>query len=138
MGARGPHDDFDTAKNVIAAAYADFNLNQDIGAVREHISDEVEYVTRYGTFHGPERFVDEIDSQTDRWKLQTDIEEFIDAGEGAVIILTKLSRIDPESGEVEWKAWPAAVLRILDRKLVFFEAYVDRRRALADYGVARD
>jgi hypothetical protein len=39
------------------------------------------------------------------------------------------------SGDVVWKAWPAAVVRVLDGKLAFFEGYVDRRAALAALGV---
>jgi hypothetical protein len=138
VGAPGPHDDFEDAKKVIRAAYAEFNLNQDLEAIREkYIADDLEYVNRYGTFNGPERYLSDLRTQADRWNLQTEVEEILDAGGGALVVLTKFSRIDADSGEVEWKAWPAAVMRVNGGKMVFFEGYVDRRDAFSDYGLER-
>lgn len=138
MGAKGPHDDFETARKIITAGYANFNVDQDLDAIRDrYLGDDLEYVTRLGTFHGPERFVGDLRAQVGRWTLQVDLEEVIDAGEGAVLALATVSRIDPDSGEVEWKAWPGAVMRIHGGRMVFFEGYVDRRKALAEYGLER-
>jgi hypothetical protein len=136
MGARGPHDDFETAKKTIHAAYAEFNLTQDGDELhRKYISDELEYVTRQGTFHGPDQFLSELEVQRQKWALESEVEDVIDAGEGAIIVRIKFSRIDRETGDVAWKAWPAVVVRIQNGKFVFFEGYIDPRRALADFGV---
>jgi ketosteroid isomerase-like protein len=136
MGARGPHDDFETAKETIHAAYAEFNLTQDRDALRrKYLSDELEYVTRQGTFQGTDQFLSELEVQQQKWTLESEVEEVIDAGEGAIIGRIKFMRVDRETGEVAWKAWPAVVLRVHNGKLVFFEGYIDPRRALADFGV---
>jgi hypothetical protein len=73
--------------------------------------------------------------QQRKWRIETEIEEIIDAGEGALVLMAKVRRVNGASGEVVWKAWPAAVVRVLEGKLVFFEGYVDRRAALAALGV---
>ena len=70
----------------------------------------------------------------EEWRVEVEIEEIVDAGEGA-IVLNKVRRIDKETGKVVFKAWPAIVVRVHNGKFVFFEGYVDRRKALADLGV---
>jgi hypothetical protein len=136
MGARGPHDDFETAKKTILAAYAEFTLTQDSDELRrKYISDELEHVTRHGPFHGPDHFLSELEVQKRKWVLDSEVEDIIDAGDGAIIVIAKFTRVDKETGKVAWKAWPATVIRIKDGKMVFNEGYVDRRKALADYGV---
>jgi ketosteroid isomerase-like protein len=136
MGARGPHDDFDTAAARLREGYAGFSERQDLEELRrDWVSPDLEYVTRHGTFHGTDRYFSEIEVQQRKWRIETEVEEIVDAGEGALVILAKVRRVDGDSGEVVWKAWPAAVVRVLDGKLVFFEGYVDRRAALAALGV---
>jgi len=135
MGARGPHDDFESAKRVIRAAFAQFSLDQDLDAARAHIDDDAEYVTRDGTFRGTDRWYGELAMQMKEWRVEIEIEENVDAGEGAIILLNRVQRVDKETGEVVFKAWPAMVVRLHDGKFVFFEGYVDRRKALADLGV---
>ena len=136
MGARGPHDDFETASKAILAAYAEFTMNQDRDELRrKYLSDELEYVTRQGTFHGPDQYLSELEVQQRKWNVEVEPDDIIDAGEGAIIALVKFMRVDKETGTVDWKVWPAVVLRVKDGKMVFNEAYVDRRKALADFGV---
>jgi hypothetical protein len=69
------------------------------------------------------------------WDVEIEVEEIIDAGEGAILLLNRVRRIDKETGEVAFKAWPANVIRVHDGKMVFFEGYVDRRAALAALGL---
>jgi ketosteroid isomerase-like protein len=136
MGARGPHDDFESAKKLIVAVLANFNLSQDFEEIRDKfLADDLEYVTRHGTFHGPDRYVSDFGVQLDRWIVESEVDEVIDAGDGAIVVFVENKRIDKETKEVAWKAWPALVVRVLDGKLVFFEGYVDRRRAMADLGL---
>ena len=135
MGARGPHDDFESAKRVIRAAFARFTLDQDLDAARAHIDDDAEYVTRDGVFRGSDRWYSELAVQMEEWRVEVEIEEIVDAGEGAVVLLNKVRRVDKETGEVVFKAWPAVVVRVHNGKFLFFEGYVDRRKALADLGV---
>jgi ketosteroid isomerase-like protein len=136
MGVRGPHDDFEKAEGSIRAAYARFNEAQELDEIRrDYISDELEYVTRHGTFHGPDQFLSEFGVQREKWRLENDVEEVIDAGDGAIVVFVKAKRIDRDSGEVVWKAWPAIVCRVHDGRFVFFEGYIDRRKALDDLGV---
>jgi ketosteroid isomerase-like protein len=135
MGARGPHDDFESAKKVIRAAFAQFALDQDLDAARAYIDDDAEHVTRDGTFRGSERWYSDFAVQMEDWRVEVEIEEIVDAGEGAVVLLNRVRRVDKETGEVVFKAWPANVVRVHDGKFVFLEGYVDRRKALADLGV---
>ena len=134
MGASGPHDDFDTARKLTIAVYANFNVDQDVDELERKISDDLEWVSRDGTF-GKERFLEMVRTQKETWDFETEVGEIIDAGEGALIVLTTFKRIDRETGKVAWKAWPAIVLRVHEGKLVFFEGYIDSRKALAALGV---
>src|SRR3954452_18769132 len=135
MGARGPHDDFESAKKVIRAAFAQFTLDQDLDAAAAYIGEDAEYVTRDGTFRGSDRWRSELAAQMEDWRIEIEIEEMIDAADGAIVLLTKVERIDKETGKVVFKAWPANVVRVLDGRMAFFEGYVDRRRALAEFGL---
>jgi ketosteroid isomerase-like protein len=136
MGARGPHDDFETAAQVIRAGYASFSVDQDIDELcRKYVSDDLEWVTRDGILHGIEPFLERTRVQLERWRMEFEVEDVIDAGEGAVIAMTKVKRLEKGTGEVAWKAWPAVVMRVHGGKMVFNEGYVDRRKALDDLGV---
>ena len=136
MGARGPHDDFESAAALIRRVYAEYDEHEDFHRLLDdHCSEDFEYVTRNGTFHGTEQWKSEADVQSTRWRLENELKDIIDAGDGAVITIAEFKRIDRETGEIAWKTWPAAVLRILDGKLVFWEGYIDSRKALADFGV---
>jgi ketosteroid isomerase-like protein len=120
---------------VIRAAFAQFALDQDLDAARAHIDDDAEYVTRDGTFRGSDRWYGELAVQMKEWRVEVEIEEIVDAGGGAIVLLNRVRRVDKKTGEVVFKAWPAMVVRLHDGKFVFFEGYVDRRKALADLGV---
>jgi ketosteroid isomerase-like protein len=136
MGARGPHDDFEFVSGLIRKAYSDYREHEDFDRLcDDYISDDLEYVTRNGTFHGPGQWKRESADQTSRWRFDNELTDVIDAGDGAVITISEFRRIDRDTGEVAWKTWPAAVLRVLDGKLVFFEGYIDSRKALEDFGV---
>lgn len=120
---------------MIRAAFAQFALDQDLDAARAHIDDDAEYVTRDGTFRGSDRWYGELAVQMKEWRVEVEIEEIVDAGGGAIVLLNRVRRVDKKTGEVVFKAWPAMVVRLHDGKFVFFEGYVDRRKALADLGV---
>jgi hypothetical protein len=136
MGARGPHDDFETAAKLIRAAYAEFALTQDLESLRrKYIADDLESVTRHGTFHGSDHFMSELEANSKNWTLEGVVEDIVDAGEGALIVFVKFLRKEKDTGKVAWKAWPAIVMRIHEGKMVFNEGYIDRRKALADLGV---
>jgi ketosteroid isomerase-like protein len=135
MGARGPHDDLDAAKATLAAALEAMNEG-DVAAGRALVAADIEHVTRDGVVHGPDRLLEEFATQLERWKITYELEELIDASEGALIAIVKVERRNRESGEVEWKAWPALVVRIFEGRVVFLEGYVDRRKAIEDLGIA--
>jgi hypothetical protein len=136
MGARGPHDDFEAAAKTARAAFAHYAEHQDLDQLRDaYVSDEIEYVTRQGTFHGHDKWMSDFAVQEGNFDFHTEVEEVIDGGEGALILLNRVLRKDKETGEVVWKAWPAVVVRVLDGRFVFFEGYIDRRQALADFEV---
>jgi limonene-1,2-epoxide hydrolase len=136
MGARGPHDDFEAAEEVIRSAFADYAEHEDFDRIcDDYTTDDLEYVTRNGTFRGPEQLKSEIAAQGVRWRFENEMTDLVDAGEGAVIAITEFKRLDKDTGEVAWKTWPATVLRVLDGKIVFWEGYVDSRKALEDFGV---
>jgi ketosteroid isomerase-like protein len=136
MGARGPHDDFESAEKLVRRALAAYAEHGDFDRLcDDYISDDLEYVTRNGTFHGPDQWKSENAVQGSRWRLENELKDVIDAGDGALIVLGEFRRIDRETGEVAWKTWPASVVRVLDGKLVFFEGYIDSRKALEEFGV---
>jgi ketosteroid isomerase-like protein len=136
MGARGPHDDFESAAERIRKAFAEWEDHGDFDRLcDDYISDDVEYVTRNGTFHGVDHWKSELGAQTARWKFENEIKDIIDAGDGAVITISEVRRVDRDTGEVVWKTWPAAVVRVQDGKCVFFEGYIDSRKALEEFGV---
>jgi limonene-1,2-epoxide hydrolase len=136
MGARGPHDDFESTEKLLRQAFAEYADHQDFDRVcDDYISNEVEYVTRNGTFHGPGQWKSEIGVQTARWMFENELKDVIDAGGGAVITIHEVRRVDRDTGEVVWKTWPAGVTRVLDGKCVFWEGYIDSRKALEELGV---
>ena len=66
------------------------------------------------------------------------LEELIDAGEGALVVMLEVERRDPATGEVGLKAWPAVVVRVHGGKIVFLEGYVNRQKAFADLNLRRE
>jgi ketosteroid isomerase-like protein len=135
MAARGPHDDFDAAKAVVIATVAAIN-SADFDEGARLIDENVEHVTRDGVLHGSERMLGDFAAQLERWEIAYELEDLIDAGDGALVAACKVERRNRESGYLDWKAWPALVLRIHGGKIVFLEGYVDRRKAFDDLGVA--
>jgi hypothetical protein len=134
VGARGPHDDFESARLVIESAIAAL-AGGDFETLRELSDPEAEHVTRDGGVRGPERLISEFAPQLDRWVVSFYVEGMIDAGGGAVVVLLEVERRNRETGKVGLKAWPANVMRVHNGRVVFLEGYVDRRRALADLGL---
>lgn len=134
MGARGPHDDFESAKAVIDAAALAF-ASGDWDTIRELADPEAEHVTRYGTVRGPEQLIADFTPQMERWTISFYREELRDAGGGALVSMLEVERRDPETGEVGMTVWPAIVIRVHRGKIVFLEGYVDRRKALAALGI---
>ncbi len=130
MSARGPHDDLDAAKAIVVAGLEAMGRG-DLDSCRDLVNDEVEHITRDGALRGPGRLLDELSTQLERWRIDYELKELIDAGDGALIALVDVKRFDRAAGKLEWKAWPAFVVRILDGKVVFFEGYVDRRKAIS-------
>jgi hypothetical protein len=136
MGARGPHDDFESAERTVREAFEHYAEHRDLDQIKDaYVAGDLEYVTRQGTFHGHDKWMDDFAVQESNFDFDNEVEEVVDGGEGAIILLNRVLRKDKETGDVVWKAWPAIVVRILDGKLVFFEGYIDRRQALADFGV---
>ena len=134
MPARGEHDDFETAEAVVHAGLAALAAG-DWETVRALSHEDAEHVTRDGVFFGPERMISEFSPQLERWTVSFYLEELIDAGGGALVLLLEVERRNPQTGKVGWKAWPAIVLRIHQGKTAFMEGYIDRRKALTDLGV---
>lgn len=110
MGARGPHDDLDAAKAVVGVAIKAMNQG-DVVAGRALVDESLEHVTCDGVVHGPDRLFEEFRTQVDRWRIDYELEELVDAGDGVLITMLKVER--PRVGGA-----------------------VDRRKAVADLGVA--
>lgn len=135
MPARGEHDDFETAKAIVQAGLAAL-ARGDWETVRSLSHEDSEHVTREGVFRGPERMISEFAPQLDRWTISFYLEEVIDAGGGALILLLEVERRNPHTGKVGWKAWPAIVVRINGGKVAYMEGYIDRRKAFEDLGLS--
>jgi ketosteroid isomerase-like protein len=125
---------FEEAKRVAAAAVEALRQT-DIAAAEELIAEDVEYVTREGTKHGRKHVVDVWRPQLERFKIDFELERVVDAGNGKVIMLQTVTRRNPDTDEVEVRAWPATVLRVRDGQIVFVEGYQDRRKAFTDLGL---
>jgi hypothetical protein len=136
MPARGEHDDFETAEAVVHAGLAALAAG-DWEAARSLTHEDAEHVTRDGVFSGPERMISEFAPQLDRWTISFYLEDLIDAGGGALVLLLEVERRNPRTGKVGWKAWPAIVVRIYQGKVAFLEGYIDRRKALTDLGLTK-
>ena len=107
----------------------------DLGAFEALLADDVEYVMRDGVDHGPQSVVDFWRPQFERFKIELAPEKIIDAGDGTVLVLQTVTRRDRETGEVQLRAWPAAVFRVRDGRITFVEGYGDRRKAFTDLGI---
>jgi ketosteroid isomerase-like protein len=136
MPARGEHDDFETAQTIVQTGLAALAAG-DWETGRSLVHEDAEHVTRDGVFFGPERMISEFAPQHERWTISFFLEELVDAGGGALVLLLEVERRNPSTGKVGWKAWPAIVVRISDGKVAYIEGYIDRRKALDDLGVPR-
>jgi ketosteroid isomerase-like protein len=97
-------------------------------------SEDVENVTRDGTLYGAGRFFSDWEVQTKDFQVHFDQVKFLDAGEGRVVAVYRMVRSARE-GDDYMATWPAAVFRVRDGKIVFFEGYPDRNKALRDLGL---
>jgi hypothetical protein len=134
LGARGPHDDFEAAAATIDAGMVAL-AGGDFDAVRALTDPECEHVTRDGVVRGPERLIADFAPQLERWAISFYLEDLRDGGEGALAGLFEVERRDRESGKLDWKAWPAIVMRVHGGRIVFLEGYIDRREALDALGL---
>ena len=125
---------FEEARAVVMAATEALN-KEDLDAFEALLADDIEYVRRDGVDHGPKGVVDFWRPQFERFKVELEAEKLIDAGQGTVLVLQTVTRRDRASGEVELRAWPAAVFRVRDGRITFLEGYGDRRKAFADLGL---
>lgn len=126
---------FEQAREVALAAIASLN-ERDVDGARALFAEDVEYVDREGSKRGFAPIADFWRPQLERFKIEFAVERTIDAGDGTVLVLTAVTRRDPESGDVEMRAWPANVFRVRDDgKIVFLEGYQDRRKAFSDLGL---
>jgi hypothetical protein len=97
MPARGEHDDFETAEAVVHAGLAALAAG-DWETVRALSHEDAEHVTRDGVFFGPERMISEFSPQLERWTVSFYLEELIDAGGGALVLLLEVERRNPQTG----------------------------------------
>jgi ketosteroid isomerase-like protein len=125
---------FGEAERVAREANASLNAG-DLKAFEALLAGDVEYVTRDGVHHGRDHVVSYWEPQLERFAMDFELERIIDAGDGTVIVLHTVVRRDPETGEVEMRAWPAIVARVRDGRIVFLEGYRDRRKAFSDLGL---
>jgi len=125
---------FEEAENVLSAAFDALNRG-DLDAAEELCAPGIEIVTRDGTQHGPAYLRDFWSRQLAAFDIEWEVERVHDAGGGAVIVEQRVTRRNKETGGVELRAWPAAVVRVRDGSIVFFEGYQDRRKAFADLGL---
>jgi ketosteroid isomerase-like protein len=125
---------FEEAKGVVRGVSDALN-RRDLDAALEFLAEDVEYVTRDGPGRGREAFRDVWAPQLDRFHINVEVEEIVDAGNGQVIVVQKVDRLDPETEQLELRAWPAVVVRVKGGKVVFYEGYQDRRKAFSDLGL---
>jgi ketosteroid isomerase-like protein len=102
---------------------------------------EIEVVTRDGTLRGHDAALGElpgfVEATERRFIAEFELEEIVEAGDGVLIALLAVTRRSREAGGDYLNAWPATVWRFRDGRIVFFEGYQDRRKALSEYGIER-
>ncbi len=141
------YDRFDDAREVVERLYElgqeagdlDPELDRDrldalIKEATAFFSDDVELVTRDGTLYGPERFFSDWEVQTKDFRLRFEQPRFLDAGDGTVLVVSKMVRTARQGGDYV-SSWPATVYRVRGGKVVFFEGYPDGRKACSDLGL---
>lgn len=102
-----------------------------------HATSDIRIVTRFGEFQGAEalRFAEQfLASQWRQFTMRFEPEDFLDAGEQTIIALLEITRRGhtPELGSL--RAWPANVFGFRGDRVAYFEAFVDRRDAIARFG----
>ena len=129
--------DVESFEDARKAAYALATaLNErDEAAARRVLAEDMEHVTREGTKRGPDRLIEFWGLQLEQFNVGFELEDVVDAGDGRAIMLQTVTRRNPESGQVEMTAWPAAVIRVQNGRVVFLEGYQDRRQAFIDCGL---
>jgi len=141
------HDSFEAACEVVERL---FRLGQDfehldperdrdrrqalIAEATALFSEDVENVTRDGTLYGTGRFFSDWEVQTKDFQVRLEQLKFLDAGEGRVVVVYRMVRTARE-GDDYMATWPAVVFRVRDGKIVFFEGYPDRNKAMRDLGL---
>ena len=125
---------FEEAERVVREVTRALNRG-DLDTAVSMLDDDVEWVTRDGSVRGPQLFRDIWTPQLARFDVNFEIERIVDAGDGTVIVVQKVDRRDPETGDLELRAWPALVIRVENGKVVFIEGYPDRRKAFTDLGL---
>ena len=125
---------FEEAERVVREVTRALNRG-DLDTAVSMLDDDVEWVTRDGSVRGPQLFRDIWAPQLARFDVKFEIERIVDAGDGTVIVVQKVDRRDPETGDLELRAWPALVIRVENGKVVFIEGYPDRRKAFTDLGL---
>ena len=141
------YDSFEAAREVVERL---FRLGQEAGDLdperdRDRLqalieeatalfSEDVENVTRDGTLYGTGRFFSDWEVQTKDFQVRLEQPKFLDAGEGRVVAVYRMVRRARE-GDDHMATWPAAVYRVRDGKIVFFEGYPDRNKAMRDLGL---
>ncbi|MFL5907079.1 MAG: nuclear transport factor 2 family protein [Solirubrobacterales bacterium] len=128
---------FEGARRVVFGI-ADALRRRDEAAARELLAEDMEHVTREGPKRGPDALIEFWRLQAERFNVTFELEGVFDAGDGKLVMLQTVTRRNPESGKVEMTAWPAAVIRVSNGKIVFLEGYQDRRQAFIDCGLQPD
>jgi ketosteroid isomerase-like protein len=125
---------FEEAERVVGAVTEALNRG-DLDAAVAMLDEDVEWMTRDGSARGPEVLRDIWAPQLARFDVNFEIERIVDAGDGTVILVQRVDRRDPETGDLELRAWPALVIRVANGKVAFIEGYQDRRKAFTDLGL---
>jgi ketosteroid isomerase-like protein len=125
---------FEEAEQVVRQVTEALNRG-DLDAAEAMLAEDVEWVTRDGPARGRHVLRDVWAPQLERFEVKFEVERIVDAGDGQVILVQRVDRLDRESGELELRAWPALVIRVENGMVVFVEGYPDRRKAFADLGL---
>src|SRR5262249_15051898 len=136
IAAMGEEDvaSFEEASRVVREVTEALNRGN-LDAAKALLADDVEWVTRDGPRRGSDELTNIWTPQFERFDGKFEIEGIVDAGGGRGILVQQVDRIDPKTGDLELRAWPALVIRIENGKVVFIEGYPDRRRAFTALGL---
>lgn len=144
----GGYDGFEDAKRPVLRWYElALEANAAVGdparlqSVRDEASrlfaDDCEYVTRRGTFRGPDKFISQWEAQLERYAISWEPHppRLFDAGDAVVTVARLVRRVRGDPSRYLDEPMAAAIFRVRNGVLVYIDTFLDARDAFEAAGL---